>query len=534
MQCEYVTLKDGRQVHYRRAGSGPAMILLHPSPQCSEAIIPATTAFSELCECFALDTPGYGLSDDIPATDPDMGHYADSVIATADALGMDSFYLYGAATGSQVAIEIGKRYPDRIKLMMLDSNGHVSDAERERVLDGYFPDVAPRRDGGHLLTYWDMCRHLFVTFPWQSDRVEDRLGIPLPPVEVTQTMLLRYLRAGTCYQKAYRPAFETEQRAHMDGLDVPSTMMRWEGSIALAITDALIDLGVPDCMQVLHAGPTLEERFSVQVAALKSAIAEYGDTGLLRPQNNSMASGTFERRYFQVGDHQLHGQVNLAGQGTPAIFLHDALQSSDQMMEHAAPYAGNRPIMLLDLPGHGASQNADGNTRSSIVSLANCIAPAISEFTDGPVDIVGAGMGGAVGAELANHVAINQLKLIDPIPFTSAEKEAFAEQGLADISPKSDGSHLVSAWAMVVDNEFFWPWFDKSPAAARSHNVNLSPEYLHQKVASLFRVGSLYRDIALLEAGLDWAALLNSLEVPVDIICTERNPCPERVEALRV
>ncbi|MEP3226050.1 MAG: alpha/beta fold hydrolase [Parasphingorhabdus sp.] len=532
MKCDYVNLPDGRQVHYRRAGSGPAMILLHPSPQCSEAMVPALTAFSQVCSCFALDTPGYGLSDDIPEMQPDMGDYADSVIATADALGMDQFYLYGAATGSQVAIELGKRYPSRIKLMMLDSNGHVPDDERERLMDGYFPDVTPRRDGGHLLTYWDMCRHLFVAFPWQSDRIEDRLGIPLPPVEVTQMMLLRYLRAGTQYAKAYRPAFQTEKRSHMDGLTVPATIMRWEASIALAITDALINLGVPESMEVLHAGPTIDERFSVQVEKLRQTIADHGDATAFEPMKTTALGSGFERRYYPSGGHQIHAQILSAAQGKPIIFLHDALQSSDQMRDLAKKFANNRPAILVDLPGHGATMMAVDEPSLSLSSLTENLVPVIRAISDGPVDIVGVGLGAAIGIKLADHITVDHLRIVDPIAFTPSEQAAFAEAGLIDIAPKPDGSHLISAWAMMVDDEFFWPWFDKSPKAARSVAPNLSPSYLHEKLVRLLRVGAHYPAFASLQHGLDWPALLRSAATDIEIVSTARYPCPERLPAL--
>lgn len=532
MRCEYVTLSDGRQVHYRRAGSGPAMILLHPSPQSSEAIVAAITAFSAVCDCYALDTPGYGQSDDISEPNPDMSHYADSVIATADALGMESFYLYGAATGSQIAIELGKRYPDRVKMVMLDSNGHVSDADRDRLMDGYFPDVTPRRDGGHLMTYWDMCRHLFVAFPWQSQRAEDRLGIPLPPAAVTHTMLLRYLQAGSGYAKAYRPAFETENRSHMDGLNVPTTMMRWQGSIALAITDALIAEGVPDCLQVLHAEPTVEARFSVQVEALRSAISEYGDTGPLNPKANDIPAGQFERYYFQSGDYRLHAQINRKGQGAPQILIHDALRSSEQMVALARTHIGTRPVMLIDLPGHGASAAIDAEA-VSVESMAGIIGPAITEFANGRVDLIGAGLGGAICVALTKYLQVNKLQLVDPVIYSEKERLDVKDSGLPDLSPEASGSHLMTAWAMVVDSQYYWPWFDKSADAARAQNANLDPEYLHRRVCELLQAGSAFEAFVKLGASLDWSGLLGGLQIPADISISEDHPCPDRLDTVQ-
>lgn len=533
MQRRYVTLNDGRQVHYRHAGQGPAMLLLHPSPQCSEAIIPALLAFSEVCECHALDTPGYGLSDDIPEPHPDMGHYADSVIATADALGLETFYLYGAATGSQVAIEIGKRYPDRVRMIMLDTNGHVSDEDRKRVLDGYFADVTPRRDGSHLMTYWDMCRHLFVSFPWQSERLEDRLGIPLPPVEFIQTIFLRYLRAGTGYAKAYRPAFETEKRAHMDGLNVPTTMMRWEGSIALSITDALIAEGVPDCVEVLHAGPALADRYRVQVEALGQAITTYGDTPPLNPAHNKATTGTLERCYFSSGNIQIHAQVNREGEGRPLVLIHDALGSSDQIRSRAERHIGRRPVMLVDLPGHGASTLEGEASSPTVVSLAEAIAPAIAAFTGSAADVEGTGLGGAIAAELPRLVPVQNVQLVDPVPYSDPEREALEGSAMPDLGARMDGSHLCRAWAMVVDSEFYWPWFNSTPAGVRSSDACLDPEWLHLRVSDILRTGSGFPELVKLGMRIDWQQVLDRLDRPAEVILSDRHPCPDRVHALR-
>ncbi|SIN67907.1 Pimeloyl-ACP methyl ester carboxylesterase [Parasphingorhabdus marina DSM 22363] len=534
MQRKYVTLSDGRQVHYRHAGQGPAMLLLHPSPQCSEAIVPALMALSEVCECHALDTPGYGLSDDISEAQPDMGHYADSVIATADALGMEQFYLYGAATGSQIAIELGKRYPDRVKMIMLDTNGHVSDEDRCRVLDGYFPDVTPRRDGGHLMTYWDMCRHLFVSFPWQSERVEDRLGVPLPPVEVIQTIFLRYLRAGSGYARAYRPAFETEKRAHMDGLNVPTTMMRWEGSIALAITDALIAEGVPDCLEILHAGPALEDRYRVQVEALRKGIAAHGDTPALQPQRNTCPAGKLERCYFASGDMQIHAQINREGEGRPLILIHDALGSSDQIRAQAERHVGKRPAMLVDLPGHGASTENAEAIPGSAKSFAQAVAPAIAAFTGTAADVEGVGLGGAIAAELSRLVPVQNVQLVDPVPFTDAERNEAESSAVIDLSPEMDGSHLSKAWAMVIDSEFYWPWFNNTPAGVRTSDACLNPEWLHLRVSDMLRTGLACADLIRLGMSVDWRQVFDGLERPADVILSDRHPCPDRLDSWQV
>ncbi len=69
IERHYVTV-GRRQQHYRRCGSGPAVVLLHESPRSSVALLPLIELGDGLT-IFALDTPGYGGSDP-PLTRPEI------------------------------------------------------------------------------------------------------------------------------------------------------------------------------------------------------------------------------------------------------------------------------------------------------------------------------------------------------------------------------------------------------------------------------------------------------------------------------
>src|SRR5438132_1626887 len=55
----FVTV-NGRQVHYRRAGSGPPVILRHESPRSSVALVPTLEALAPRFTAIAIDTAGDG------------------------------------------------------------------------------------------------------------------------------------------------------------------------------------------------------------------------------------------------------------------------------------------------------------------------------------------------------------------------------------------------------------------------------------------------------------------------------------------
>lgn len=511
--CAYVTLPDGGQVHYRIAGEGPPLVMLHASPQDSSALLPAMGFLSEICTCIALDTPGYGLSDDIVPDDPCMADYAEVVFAFADALGLERFYLYGAATGAQVAIEMGKRQPERLALVVLDSNGHIPEAERGRIILGYFPSVTPRRDGGHLLTYWDMCTSLFYAFPWHSSGPADRLGLPTFPPEAVQAILLRYLLAGESYPKAYRAALHCEDIAHLEGMTAPAVMTRWEGSVVLAITDAMIAQGLPENVRVLRASAGLEQRHGVQVDALREAMAREDAPAPFAPAD----LGPGLRRYYDTPQGQLHTIALTDGEGPLAVVLHGAGGSAQACLEDLADIIGTRPALLVDLPGHGHTRIAAPEEMTPD-ALAAAIVPLLDATGASAIELVGEGLGGVVALALQAMRPELPVTLIKPLQLTPDMQDAFRARGIPDFSPRASGAHLVEAWHYVRQDAMRWPWFDGAAEALRDAPQDLSPARSHARLADILRCGAAFGPALLQEITADWARLQADAQGPVRTI----------------
>lgn len=532
----YVSLPGGALAHYRKAGSGPPMIVLHPSPQNSEAMIPAITAFAETCTVIAIDTPGYGQSDDtLPdAVGPDgagMDDYARAIVDIIDALGIGDFVLYGAATGAQIAVAVAKLFPSRVILTMLDSNGHFAEVERDRMLEGYFPPVMPQRDGSHLQIVWDMCRSLFTAFPWNSDRPEDTLPYDLFPAAIIHATMLRYLDAGEDYAKAYRPAFYTETRAHLDGLTTPATMMRWEGSPVLPYADALIAQGLPDNFTVLEAGPSLPERYGVQVAAVRDALAGAGSRALPFASEDDPALPTTQRGYLPSPSGQIHARYT-AGDGRQLMMLHAAGSSSKAGLRQAQEAIPGRPVLALDLSGHGHSDRYCNSPFPSVEKLARPLIEALQKTDLPDFDLAGAGLGGAVAAQMSAAFPAAQLLLIDPTPLDDAEQADMIAYGLPDLTPGRSGAHLAEAWWLVRDQANYWPHQHGKAQWRRAAPLSRDPADLHARVHDLLRLGGEWREMARLEAQLDWAEVLRGVTQPVTIAITSAHPCSDRAEQL--
>ncbi len=452
-------------------------------------------AFSSECTCIAFDTPGYGQSDLLMISTPSLRDYGDALLTALTEIGIEQFCLYGAATGSQIAIQMAKDAPERIHFLMLDSNGHVSADERDTMLEGYFPNVTPRRDGGHLLTYWDMVKSLFVAFPWTSGNVADQLKFDSPPPEVLQEILMRHLQAGTNYALAYKEAFYKENIDHLVGLDVPTVMTRWEDSAVLSIMDALLEHDLPNCVRVLEAGNGVPARFGVQKHALSNELRKRPiETAALSDQRNKSQKG-WQKKYFSAGDTYIHGlEKTGSGEGT-VILLHAAGGSAMQILDrHGADYCAGQ-VIALDLPSHGYSAPVSNIDQLSLQSVAAPILSAIKSVASDSVQLVGEGLGAAVALSIADSITAKEVSVTEVAP-----RFKVSGADLPDLTPKYDGTHLVSMWAYLKDRRFYEPWNQRTAANRRNSDAELSAEVLQNELFDLLRVGKALEAFALLEA----------------------------------
>jgi pimeloyl-ACP methyl ester carboxylesterase len=481
-----------RQLHLRWAGDGPPVVLLHPSPLSSTAVLPVATALARHCRVYALDTPGYGLSD-APARQPaSLDDYLPDLSGALDALGLDRVCLYGCATGAQIAIEYARRQPERVALLVLDTAGHIPADECERIVRDYFPSVRPEKDGRHLATLWHMVRDLFVFFPWCDTRGASRVLRDLPPPEVMQSMLLDYLRAGERYDWAYRPAFHNEHAERARAVTVPTILTRWAGSIALRITDALIDSGLPQNFTVLPLGPSMADRCDGIAAAVRQRL-RLPDAPTLPASTDP--PGRLASRYFEARGGQLHARASAPGSGRPVLVLHSPAASAALVEPIAAPWVGSRPVIALDLPGNGESDALLADADLSIENYAAVVNEALDAAGIDEVDVAGRYMGGDVGVEISRQrpSRVRHLAFLGVPLFEEAEREEMLRRYCPSVAPRPDGTHLLAAWYMMRDQALWFPYYRTRREAILPGDPSLDPQFIHRRVVELMKMGDRYR-----------------------------------------
>ncbi len=110
----------GLTLAYRRAGQGPALVLLHGAYEDSRIWSRQLDGLSDAFTVVAWDAPGCGRSDDPPDTFT-ASDYGDCVAAFLDALQLTAPHVLGLSWGSALALGLYERHPDAVASLVLAS-----------------------------------------------------------------------------------------------------------------------------------------------------------------------------------------------------------------------------------------------------------------------------------------------------------------------------------------------------------------------------------------------------------------------------
>jgi pimeloyl-ACP methyl ester carboxylesterase len=109
---------DGLSIAYERAGSGPALVLLHGFLFDSRAWRPQIESLSSDFTVIAWDAPGAGRSSDPPETFA-TADWADCLGGLLEVEGVGAAHILGLSWGGIVAQEFYRRHPQRTRSLVL-------------------------------------------------------------------------------------------------------------------------------------------------------------------------------------------------------------------------------------------------------------------------------------------------------------------------------------------------------------------------------------------------------------------------------
>jgi pimeloyl-ACP methyl ester carboxylesterase len=153
-RCGYVETARG-QLHYREAGRGAPIVLLHWTPGSSlqyAAVLPQLAAAGH--RVIAFDLPGLGFSHE-RAGYWSIGDFAASILEGIQGLGIERCTLLGGHVSSEIALECALRAPQRVAQLILDGTPAWDEALRRSILDKATPaPMELHEDGAHLKRLW--------------------------------------------------------------------------------------------------------------------------------------------------------------------------------------------------------------------------------------------------------------------------------------------------------------------------------------------------------------------------------------------
>ena len=466
------TESDPKLLHYYVCGEGPAVILLHPSPASASSFLWLLPHLANHVTAIAIDTPGYGYSDEISSEVSDLRPYVDALEAFRVAMDIDTMVIYGSATGTQIAIEYSKAFPHACGELILDSIADFPTDEYHALLDNYFQDLSVDPSGSHLMKTWGMILDLMRFFPWHDSSKSGRLAVIPFTAEIVEAQLIQFLQAGAAYDKAYRVAFANERAENIQSVETRTTIIRSSGSLIKRYADRLDNYQWPDHILMHHCGPSMDERRDAIVTLVANAT-----TAVVPVQLQHIEKVT-DRQFISVLSQNCF--VKRYGSGNEEwLIIHDIGSSSTAVNEIAEQIGESASVIAPDLPEHGATDVAIAMSDNYVVATALMLQELLDTAGIAAANILAVGESAAIALELqriAPHFT-KKIVLLDPL----TNSEAIIA------NPVRDGSHLAIIWHALRNRQLYYPRDDWTEEGKLLGELQLDAETINQQALDFLR-----------------------------------------------
>jgi len=460
---------DGRTLHLRRSGSGPAVVLLHESPRSSAVLVPLAARLARDFTVFALDSPGFGQSDPLPMARPNIQDFADAIVASLRALGVVRAPVYGTHTGAGIAISIAKRHPDFATSAVLDGYPTFTLEEADAYAYQYLKLFEPDWEGQHVARLWSRVRDQYTFFPWYALGRGSRIERD-PPAPDMQTAVVRdFLAAGSNYARGYEAAFRMDGIRELQGVSVPVTLMCREDDLLFGHLDRLPPLA--SNMEVMRLGPD-RAVLADHVASLFARAP-----GTVPPEPRFAADGLPGGALRPLAPAVLaHCYDAGAASRDPLVLLPDLPGGLHDWDPLARRMAAHRKVVVVHWPGGGVSPPLDGPAGQDPAAVLDAVAAALIAHGVTRFDLGGRGVGALAALDLAarSDLSVGRVLLVEPPALDQGEAPD-------DLLPRPDwhGGHLVAAWSEARDRMLYRPWHVRRHAAARQFGPGVDVQAVH-------------------------------------------------------
>lgn len=218
----YVRTSAG-EVHVRFDGDAdaPPLLLVHGSPGSADSFEELILELAKDHLVVSPDTLGNGYSQASPLDQPEISDLAAALAEVLDVLGLSGVVAYGSHTGACLALELCCQRPELVSTFVADGLPVLSEEFVADLLENYFIDMSPARNGEHLVRAWHTVRDAQLYWPWYGGAVEThRPTAPSEPAHLHR-LVMEFVKSGPSYKQSYSAAFRFDAPGRLAAVDVP-------------------------------------------------------------------------------------------------------------------------------------------------------------------------------------------------------------------------------------------------------------------------------------------------------------------------
>ena len=245
------------------------------------------------------------------------------------------------------------------------------------------------------------------------------------------------------------------------------------------------------------------------------------------------------KRFVAVGDRLVHYRT--AGEGPPAVLLHDSPRSSALHLPLIESLSDAFTVIALDTPGYGHSDPLSGGP-FEIADFSRALGEAL--------DALGVRRAGFyafhTGSKILLDFAIRcpervSVAILDglSIPLGGPDASHIARY-MRPFLLDEDGAYVAREWTRLRDSSRWFPWFDRR-TQTRIAGSPQTPEQLHQSFLDYFNSGPHYSDAYRAAMFYEAAPQLAHLRAPTvimarsdDVLYSHLDRLPDLPDCCRV
>ena len=489
---------QGRKVRYQISGTGPAVLVIHGSPQSSRAVLPLVQHLAQQGFCaIAPDTPGYGLSSPLnEPKQPSTLDYARALQCFANTLGLTRYGLYGFHTGAAICCTLAAIAPAEVTALTCDGLTAWTKDERNTILQGYLPPFTPSWDGSHMTWLWARIEEQVAFFPWHI--AEDRclMEYDMSPVPRLHANVMDVLQAGDGYRLAYHAAFTFVTENWLPKVICPQLFVCHQNDPLASHYERQVFTGFNT---ELHA-----EMTSLYAAIVHCLKQETGTLFNATPQTMTDQDGLTHGWVGKAGEALSYTGSFTCSEKAPFLVLLPGAGESKAMFERLISLiALTHNVITLDLPGQGDSEELQ-HPPTTVAALGEWVSRALQELAITDYCVAGHGLGGRIAAWLVEQEYAKRGAALNINTLPETDTDNWLAHYASDITPVWDGAHLVRAFRIARWERIYSPWYNRSIAGRKRPGDVLEPAAIHQRACNLLKAAAAWPATVAAETTYSW------------------------------